>query len=81
MVEWQKDAKNKALLDKAATAFSNVVSQFPGNPKVSDALLKLGIVESEKGNSVAARKYFMDVKSRYPGSAAARIAEARLKQL
>jgi tol-pal system protein YbgF len=81
MVEWQKDPKNKTLLDKAAHAFSNIASQFPGNPKVPDALLKLGIVENEKGNPTAARKYFTDVKSRYPGSAAARIAETRLKQL
>ena len=44
-LEWQKNPQNKLLLDKAAQAFSNVASQFPGNPKVSDALLKLGIVE------------------------------------
>lgn len=81
MVEWQQDLKNKALLDKAANAFSSVASQFPGNPKVPDALLKLGIVENEKGNVIAARKHFTDVKNRYPGSAAARIAETRLKQL
>jgi tol-pal system protein YbgF len=79
MVQWQQDPKNKGLLDKAAQAFSNIASQFPGNPKVSDALLKLGIIESEKGNLAAARKYFTDVKNRYPGSAAARIAETRLK--
>jgi tol-pal system protein YbgF len=81
MVEWQKDPTDKALLDKAAHAFSNITSQFPTNPKVPDALLKLGIVETEKGNISSARKYFVDVKNRYPGSAAARIAETRLKQL
>lgn len=81
MVEWQKDLKNKALLDKAANAFSSVTSQFPGNPKVPDALLKLGIVENEKGNAIAARKHFTEVKSRYPGSAAARIAQTRLQGL
>jgi tol-pal system protein YbgF len=81
MVEWQKDQNNKSLLDKAAHAFSNIPSQFPTNPKVPDALLKLGIVESEKGNVTAAQKYFSDVKRRYPGTAAARIAETRLKQL
>lgn len=80
MVEWQ-DNQDNALLDKAATAFSNIPSQFPSNPKVSDALLKLGIIEVERGNEPAARKYFTDVKNRYPGSAAARIAETRLKQL
>ncbi len=80
MVEWQ-DNQDNALLDKAATAFSNIPSQFPSNPKVSDALLKLGIIEIERGNEPAARKYFTDVKNRYPGSAAARIADTRLKQL
>ncbi|HXH55041.1 MAG TPA: tol-pal system protein YbgF [Gammaproteobacteria bacterium] len=81
MVEWQKDPQNKTLLDKAAHAFSNIASQFPGNPKVPDALLKLGIIENEKGNPIAAQKHFTNVKNRYPGSAAARIAETRLKQL
>lgn len=81
MVEWQKDPQNKTLLDKAAHAFSNIASQFPGNPKVPDALLKLGIIENEKGNLIVAQKHFTNVKNRYPGSAAARIAETRLKQL
>lgn len=81
MVEWQQDNQDKTLLDKAAAAFSNIPAQFPSNPKVSDALLKLGIIENERGNEPAARKYFTDVKNRYPGSAAARIADTRLKQL
>ncbi len=81
MLEWQKNPTNKTLLDKAADAFSNITSQFPGNPKVPDALLKLGIIENEKGDPMAARKYFTDIKSRYPGSAAARIDETRLKAL
>ncbi len=81
LVQWQADKTNTDLLDKAISAFSNLTAQFPKHPKMADALLKLGIVENEKGNSLVAKEYFIDVKNRYPGSAAARIAESRLQQL
>lgn len=81
MSQWQADKTNRGLLDRANQSFLNITSQFPKHPKVMDALLKLGLIENEKGNLDAARQYLTEVKDRYPDSAAARIAETRLQQL
>ena len=81
MVQWQGNKTNTILLDNAAEAFSAITDQFPQHPKVTDALLKLGLIESDKGNTELARQYFIEVRDRFPGSAAARIAESRLQQL
>jgi len=81
MVEWQSDKARVASLDSAIQSFLNVTSHFPDHQKASDSLLKLGIIEVEKHNFKAAKQYFTDLKTRYPSSTAARIAENRLKQL
>ena len=81
MSQWQANKTKKELLDKANQEFLNITSKFPTHQKVTDALLKLGLIENEKGNLEAARQYLTEVKDRYPGSAAARIAETRLQQL
>jgi tol-pal system protein YbgF len=82
MSQWQATHKTKKeLLEKANQEFLNITSQFPTHQKVTDALLKLGLIEHEKGDLEAARQYLTEVKDRYPGSAAARIAETRLEQL
>lgn len=80
MTQWNADKTSMEKLDKAVVAFSNLTTLFPKHPKAADALLKLGLIESEKGNIESAKKYFSQVKNRFPGSAAARIAAARIKQ-
>jgi len=80
MVQWQSD-KSTQSIDKAKEAFLNVTTHFPTHQKITDALLKLGLIESEKGNMDAARQYLTEVKDRYPTTAAARIAETRLQQM
>jgi tol-pal system protein YbgF len=81
MVQWQMDKNKTNLLDKASQAFLTITTQFPTHNKVPDALLKLGIIESERGNLEAAKGYFKEAKINHPGTAAARIAENRLQQL
>jgi tol-pal system protein YbgF len=81
MSQWQTNKTKTELLDKANQEFLNITSKFPTHQKVTDALLKLGLIENEKGNLEAARQYLTEVKDRYPGTAAARIAETRLQQL
>lgn len=81
MVQWQNDKNNLALLEKAANEFTSITNEYPNHPKTADALLKLGLIEINKGNQDNAAQYLSEVKSRYPGSAAARIAENRLQQL
>lgn len=81
MVQWQTDKSKSDLLEKATQEFLNVVNQFPSHAKVSDAVLKLGLIELEKGNIEAARLHLLDVKTRFRGTAAAKVADARLNQL
>lgn len=81
MLQWQSDKTNMGLIDKASQEFMLITSQFPTNPKVTDALLKLGMIETEKGNIDLARQHLMDVKNRYPNSSAARIAETKLQAM
>lgn len=80
-VQWQADKSNTGLLDKASQAFLNLREEFPMHSKSTDALLKLGLIESDKGNFESARHYLTEVINRYPGTSAARIAETRLQQL
>lgn len=80
MVKWQGDKSKTQTLDEASRYFNNVSKDFPGTAKVSDSLLKLGIIAAERGDVGGARRYFTDVKMQYPDSAAARVAEAKLQQ-
>ena len=68
-------------IDAADTEFETVVHQYPEHQKASDALLKRGYVQYTKEQWTLARAYFNDVKARFPGTAAARLAEARLIQM
>lgn len=80
-VQWQNDKANTTLLEKAREEFTNLEAEFPSHTKASDALLKLGLIEIEADNMIAAKQYLSDVKTRFPGTAAARIAETKLQQV
>lgn len=80
-VQWQSDKSNGGLLDKATQQFSSITTSHPTHTKAVDALLKLGLIESDKGNVEGARRYLTEVHDKYPGTAAARIADTRLQQL
>lgn len=81
MVQWQGDKTKSDLIEKASQEFKNVSTQFPNHTKAGDAILKLGLIEIDKGDMTTARQYLTEVKTRYPSTAAARIADARLQQL
>ena len=81
LLQWQEGKADLAWLEKAKEAFAHILSKFPDHPKARDALLKLGMIEVEKSNWDGARNYFKDVKQRYPGTAAAGVAESQLKKL
>lgn len=81
MVQWQGHKTNPDLLENARTEFSKIASTFPTHPKSPDAVLKLGIIALEQGDFDTAKQHLTQVKSRYPGTAAARVAETKLKQM
>lgn len=68
-------------LESADEAFEQVVELYPGHAKAADALLKRGYVQYTLENWTLARAYFNDVKARFKGTSAARLAEARLVQM
>ena len=67
--------------DQALASFQQVVDQHPDSPKHPDALLKLGFIQLEKGNQPQARKLLEQVRSQFPGTTAAALAEQRLNRL
>jgi tol-pal system protein YbgF len=65
----------------AKGAFNTVVTKYADSPKVSDAVLKLGMIEQLDGNPDAARSLYQRVVKDFPDSASAQIARARLDAL
>lgn len=76
-----RSTKNPDLLNKASTEFLAITTHFPNHQKAMDALLKLGIIEEDKGNKELAKEYLTNVKERYPGTSVARIASTHLQRL
>lgn len=64
--------------DSARKAFNSVIVNYPGSAKVPDALLKLGIIETEQKNTQKAREYLTRVTVDFPTSTAARLAAKKL---
>jgi TolA-binding protein len=56
-----------------------VVERYPTSPKVAGALLKSGYIYYEKKDWQKARELFVRVKTDYPGTTEARLADKRLQ--
>ena len=59
----------------ARQSFQLLLDQYPNNPKVPDAIYKLGRVHFLKGNRDRARSYLSRVTSEYPDHPAAQLAQ------
>jgi tol-pal system protein YbgF len=68
---------NPPDLESARQSFALLISEYPDNSKVPDALYKLGKVQFQKGNRERAREYLDLVVSQYgaSGSAVAKLAQ------
>ena len=80
-LQWQSNKDKIAFLDEATRSFLTIAAHHDKHPRATDSLLKLGLIEIEKSNTVAARKYLTELRQRYPSSTAARMAEAQLKKI
>lgn len=67
--------------DKALAEFDKVVKQHPQSPKVPDALLKMGYIQTDKGNARDAGVLFQRLVQEYPESTAAGLAQKQLERL
>ncbi len=71
----RKDYKN-ALVQQ-----TRLVSTYPQNPKVPDAMLNIANSQLELKETASAKKTLQEIVSRYPGTSAAAIAAKRLELL
>ena len=65
----------------ASRDFQLVIKQFPGSPKVPDAMLKLGYAQYELKDYATSRATLTELRQKYPSSTAARLAASRLERM
>ncbi|MGD9600502.1 MAG: tol-pal system protein YbgF [Gammaproteobacteria bacterium] len=65
----------------ALPAYQKMLSQYPASKKLSHAMLKIGYSHAELGQNDEARASLTELVQRFPGSAAAQLAEQRIAQL
>lgn len=67
--------------DLANKEFQIIVTNYPDNAKVADALLKMALIAMDSGNYAKAKANLLKVQKQFPGSTAAKIAALRLKEV
>lgn len=67
--------------DAAIQAFNLLIERFPDSAKRPHSLLKIGYAYFEQQDYVSARALLEQVKTAYPNSSTARLAQARLARL
>ena len=67
--------------EAAIAAFARVGAQWPDSSKAGDAMLKLGYAQLELKRVAAGRRTLEEVRAKFPGTEAARLAAERLKRL
>lgn len=61
--------------------FRKLIDVYPHSSKIPDAVLKIGFIHYAQGNWDKARGTLNQVKARYPGTSAARLADERLRKM
>lgn len=65
----------------ALEEFKKVITRYPESRKLPDAMLKIGYIYYELKQSEDARRVLTELKQKYPGKTAARLAENRLQRM
>ena len=68
-------------LEPSLQEFDRFVREYPTNEKLAQALLKIGYIYDRMGITEDARNALSEVATRFPDSAAARLAKKRLERL
>jgi tol-pal system protein YbgF len=71
----------KRQYEDAIKEYSILVSNYPESQKVPHGLLKIGYSYQELGKMDEARLWYTDVRQRFPGTTASRLANDRLKHI
>ncbi len=67
--------------EEAISAYHKLLENYPDSRKVAHSLLKLGYSHQELGQYPEARQKLDEVKNRFPGTTAARLADERLRSI
>ena len=67
--------------EPAISEYNKLVGSYPESPKLTQALLKVGYSYHELGKIPEAKAALEDLKLRYPGTTAARLADERLQRI
>ena len=67
--------------EPAIEQYQRLIQSYPASKKQSHAMLKIAYSYDELGQGEQARAVLNDLKARFPGSAAARLADERLQRL
>jgi tol-pal system protein YbgF len=67
--------------EPAITEYTGLIRSYPQSQKLTHALLKIGYSYHELGNIQQAQASLEDLRKRYPGTTAARLAEERLQRI
>jgi len=71
----------KRQYEDAIKEYNNLVTNYPDSQKVPHGLLKIGYSYQELGKPNEAKLWYTDVKQRFPGTTASRLANDRLKHI
>ena len=71
----------KRQYEDAIREYNNLVSNYPDSQKVPHGLLKIGYSYQELGKADTAKLWYTDVRQRFPGTTASRLADDRLKNI
>ena len=81
LAQWQQNRQDNALIEQAKDSFATVIDRYKGHQKAGDALLKLGLVEVERGHWLAARDLLSEVVQKYPDTSRAKLAELKIQTM
>ena len=71
----------KSQYEDAIREDNNLVSNYQESKKVPHGLLKIGYSYQELGKAEEAKLWYTDVRQRFPGTTASRLADDRLKHI
>jgi len=71
----------KRQYEDAIKEYNNLVTNYPESQKIPHGLLKIGYSYQELGKTDEAKLWYTDVRQRFPGTTASRLADDRLKHI
>lgn len=72
---------NLSMFPEARESFEVIITQYPDGRKIEDAMYSLGTVYHRLGDNTRSRQLLQDVRSRFPNTSAANLADIYLRSI